>query len=139
MSNIAKELKLAKSDMIAANILYKTSKKEQNNNLHNLVSYHIEQAVEKLILVQITNSNIPKNTVSTINIDIFTLLNISKYYKVKLNIPELIINNRQELADWQLRPRYDYSMKFSTSKLEIYLETLEKWYSELEIIYNSNL
>lgn len=86
--------------------------------------YHLQQAAEKLIKIQIYNSAQKVDNSKVFKHDISQLVSYAKTIGVKLIVPSYIITQGPRLTSWEAEGRYDVHVV-------VRIDTLEKCYEEV--------
>ncbi len=134
-------LSKALSDLIVARQAidtYKTNTKLKD--MKNMASYHVQQAIEKVLKYSIYNSQSQNGNkiqeLYTHNLDL-----LIKNYCVKygITVPKKIVKNAKEYTRWEAESRYslNYSIRID-SIVSAMIET-EDWLVSLKPSYKSNV
>ncbi|MGL5675282.1 MAG: HEPN domain-containing protein [Cellulosilyticaceae bacterium] len=112
---------LAEADYKFAKMNFEYLKTTSDDMFVNMIAYHIQQAVEKLLkyLIEVKGKRYPKTHDITELIDACEPLNIT--------IPEEIINNDVLITKWCTQTRYNINFKASIRKIELLLPVVEEW------------
>lgn len=103
-SEISKGIILA--DVITAKQAIEYFKESKNKDIKNIGAYHIQQAVEKLIKLQIYDSGKKIDNSKTYTHSIKKLIKYGEELGLGLNIPKPIAENAQMITDWEAGSRY---------------------------------
>lgn len=95
-------------------------------------AYHLQQAAEKLIKIQIYHSNSPIDMKKIYKHSINDLIIYANDLGVTLMIPEYVSKNRLQISSWEAEGRYDVHMVVKITQLEKCLYEIEEWINELE-------
>ena len=129
-------LDLAISDYNAAVILFNSLTQVTDENIINLASYHLEQAVEKAIKFVIENNGheFPK----THNIE--SLISYAKENDIDLYLNDYIIDHSEMFSAWEAKTRYviDYlvdkeKVEKSIPHVSRYLDDVVEYETETEL------
>ncbi len=124
-----------KADIILAEKAVESSA-EQNPRfakyLRGQAAYHVQQAVEKLIKIQLYNSGNQLDLSKIYKHSISSLLSYADDMGIVINVPALIRKNDELVTSWEAEGRYDVHLVVRTDTLRKYIETLKKWYESLE-------
>ena len=124
---------LIKADLIMAKQgLEKYKENTKIKNLKNMVAYHIQQAVEKMIKIQIYHSGKPYDNKSIYTHDINNLIVYSRLIGVKLVIPKVIEDNCMTITDWEAGSRYDIKFSVRVDTLETYIGVCDEWMKQIK-------
>ena len=107
-------------------------------DMKNLASYHVQQAIEKMLKYSIYNKQSGKSTqeLYTHNLEMLIKSECSKY---GIDVPKKIVKNAKEYTRWEAESRY--ALKYSvrvTSIISALVET-ENWLIELKPSYEKNI
>ena len=114
---------------------------ESNKNLKdmkNLASYHVQQALEKMLKYCIYNKQ-PSGTVKELYTHDLDKLIRDHCNKYGISVPKKIVKNANEYTRWEAESRY--ALKYSvrvTSIISALVET-ENWLIELKPSYEKNI
>lgn len=123
---------IIKADLIMAKQGLEKYKENKNiKDLKNMVAYHIQQAVEKMIKLQIYNSGKAYDNKSIYTHDINNLIVYAKLIGVELVIPKLIEENSMTITDWEAGSRYDMKFSVRVDTLEKYMGVCEEWIKQI--------
>lgn len=106
-------------------------KKNSESGMKRLAAYHIQQAAEKLIRIQINKYLVDTQEKPFQMHDIGELIRIAESLNRKVYIPNSIRKNCNMLTEWEYHTRYtiDYFLSIVTVK-KLYKECLD-WYNIL--------
>ncbi len=127
---------LIKADIIAARQAIEYYKEHNVKDIKNVAAYHLQQAAEKLIKIQIyvKAENYDNASLYTHNIE--KLIAYAQSLNVDVTIPKYIDDNSLVLTSWEAGSRYDVGFQTRIDTLNKALDEIEKWYNEL---YNSGI
>lgn len=124
---------IIKADLIMAKQgLEKYKENTKIKDLKNMVAYHIQQAVEKMIKIQIYKSGIAYDNKSIYTHDINNLIVYARLIGVDLVIPKAIEDNCMTITDWEAGSRYDIKFSVRVDTLEKYLEVCNAWIEKIK-------
>lgn len=118
---------IIKADIIAAKQAIEYFEANGNRNIKNVAAYHLQQAAEKLIKIQIyaNCSNINYSQLYTHNLERLILYADSS--GVELIIPDYIREHSLQITDWESGSRYDVGFSVRIDTLKKTYEVLSKW------------
>ena len=107
-------LDLAISDYNAAVILYNNIKEVTDENIVNMASYHLEQAVEKAIKFVLENNgyDYPKSH------NIESLISFAQTNDIHLYLNDYIVDHAEMFSSWEAKTRYVLDYLVDIKKLE---------------------
>jgi HEPN domain-containing protein len=110
--------------------VYKNNTKLKD--IKNMCAYHLQQAVEKLIKIQIYKSGIKYDDKSMYSHNISSLLSYANSIGVSILIPQSIFDNSTIISTWEAGSRYDLHFAVRIDTLEKSLAVVEKWYYQVK-------
>ncbi len=118
---------IIKADIIAAKQAIEYFEANGNRNIKTVAAYHLQQAAEKLIKIQIyaNCSNINNSQLYTHNLERLILYADSS--GVELIIPDYIREHSLQITDWESGSRYDVGFSVRIDTLKKTYEVLSKW------------
>lgn len=98
----------------------------------NISAYHIQQAVEKLIKIQIysiVGGSSVNRALYTHNID--ALILFCESHNLSCIIPKYVRENSARISEWEVSGRYDLRFSVNVKSLENALEVTVVWFKQL--------
>lgn len=129
-------MSLIKVDIIAAKQAIEYYKEHSIKDIKNIAAYHLQQAAEKLIKIQIYVKADNYDNVSLYTHNIEKLIAYAQSLNINVAIPKYIDDNSLILTSWEAGSRYDVGFQIRIDTLIKSLEEIENWYNEL---YNSGI
>jgi len=123
---------LIRADIVMGRQGIELYKKDGIKEVKNSAAYHIQQAVEKLIKIQVYRSGIAYSNSALYIHNLSKLIAYAEGIGVKLDIPSEIRANAIKITDWEAGSRYDMSFSVRIDTLEKYQSLTEKWYQSLK-------
>ena len=121
------------ADIVVVRKLLAEIEEEKNNKyLKNSAAYHIQQAAEKMIKIQIYQSGKTYQNHAVYTHNLVRLTQYAESIGVVLNMPKYIADNLILITSWEVRGRYDMHMSVRIDRLKHCHEVIEKWYEELK-------
>ena len=125
-------MNMALADIKSAEAILKDSPNTQiPKYMKGLCAYHLQQAAEKLIKIQIYSTGIPVNNARMYKHALIALLQYAQSLGIVINIPKYISNNAKTITDWESLGRYDIHVVVRTDTLNKCLKILNEWYEDL--------
>ena len=124
-------MSMALADIKLVETVCINSKEAVPKYLKGQCAYHLQQAAEKLIKIQIYCSGVPINNAKIYKHSIIALLQYAQQLNVNINVPKAIISNAQTITDWEALGRYDLHIVVRTDTLKKYYTVISEWYDEL--------
>ena len=129
-------MSLIKADIVADKQANDYYEKSNLKDIKYVAAYHLQQATEKLIKIQIYSKadNLNYSNLYTHNIE--KLLAYSEKLNISICIPKYIDDNSLVLTEWEAGSRYNVGFQIRINVLKKTLDEVEKWYEE---VYNTGL
>jgi len=122
---------LIKADLIMAGQGIKLYRENEIKEVKNQAAYHLQQAVEKLIKIQVYTSGCAYNNRSMYIHNISSLSSYADSLGFNVDIPTEIRNNAVMISDWEVSGRYDIHFSIRINTLEKFHEIIYDWYKRL--------
>lgn len=133
MSEMTLSMGVVLADIVVVRkLLIEIDNGNNNRYLKNNAAYHIQQAVEKMIKIQIYESGIQYKNHAVYTHNLVQLSQYAKSIGVVLNIPQYIADNLILITSWEVRGRYDMHLTVRIDRLRHCYEVIEMWYNELK-------
>lgn len=126
-----------KADIVLAEKAVEVSKSQKAHYakyLRGQAAYHLQQAAEKLIKIQLYRSGKVLDHAKIYKHSIGSLLTYADDSNINLLVPAIIRKNAELLTAWEAEGRYDVHIVVRTDTLEKYLQVINQWYAELSAI-----
>lgn len=129
-------MSMIKADIIAAKQAVEYYNQNKIKDIKNVAAYHLQQATEKLIKIQIyaNAKKIDNSGIYTHNIE--KLLTYTQSLKIDISVPKYIEENSLIITEWEAGSRYNVGFQIRIDSLEKALSEIGKWYDSL---YESGL
>lgn len=103
---------------------------EQNGirEIKNMTAYHLQQAAEKLIKIQIYRSGVEYNNKQLYIHNLVSLIRYAKSLGIEILIPKEIDENALDITDWEAGSRYDLHFSIRIDKLKKIYSVIWNWY-----------
>lgn len=124
-------MSIIKADLLMARQGIELYKNKEIKEVKNQVAYHLQQAAEKLIKIQVYSSGCEYNNRSMYVHNISTLASYADSLGIDMYIPTDVRNNSVVISDWEASGRYDLHFNVRINTLEKYYEVIDKWYERL--------
>ena len=100
-------------------------------DVKNQAAYHIQQAAEKLIKIQIyaNAKNVDNRSMYTHSLD--RLIRYAETENIPMIIPKYVSDKRSMLTDWEAGSRYDLNFSVKISSLTRAYQEISDWYDAL--------
>lgn len=122
---------LIKADIIAAKQAIEYFKEHNAKDIKNIAAYHLQQAAEKLIKIQIYAKAESYDNASMYTHNIEKLIAYAQSLNIDVVVPKYIDNNSLILTNWEAGSRYDVGFQIRIDTLNKASEEIEKWYDDL--------
>lgn len=120
---------LIKADIIAAKQAIAYFEDNKIRDIKNIAAYHIQQAMEKLIKIQVYCKSNDYDNHKLFNHNIEKLILYAETLDIDLYVPKYVRDNSLVITDWEAGSRYDVGFS-------IRIDTLKKAFNEAECWYN---
>lgn len=123
---------IIRADIIMAKQAIKVYKENPKlKDVKNMCAYHIQQAVEKLIKIQIYKSGMQYDNSAMYTHNISALINYAHSKGIKVYIPEFVNDNAAIITKWEAGCRYDLHFSIRVDTLEKYIAVVQQWYHDV--------
>ena len=122
---------LIKADIIAAKQAIEYFKEHNAKDIKNIAAYHLQQATEKLIKIQIYAKSDNYDNASMYTHNIEKLIAYAQALNIDVAVPKYIDNNSLILTSWEAGSRYDVGFQIRIDTLEKTLAEIDNWYDKL--------
>ncbi|MCD8021746.1 MAG: HEPN domain-containing protein [Lachnospiraceae bacterium] len=122
-------MSIVRADIIAADKVLIELKSNNLKQLKSIAAYHIAQASEKLIKIQIYQSGVPISNKSMYTHNLLSLANYAASLGADIYIPRYFKSKLQELTDWEVKGRYDIHYVVRIDVLTRSLKEVQDWYN----------
>ncbi len=129
---------IIKADIIMASQGIELYKNNEIKEVKNQAAYHLQQAIEKLIKIQVYNSGCAYNIRSMYVHNISTLTRYADSLNISVDIPAEIRNNAIMISDWEASGRYDIHFTVRVDTLEKYHRIVSEWFERIKRSGNNN-
>ena len=118
---------IIKADIIAAEQAVSYFEEHNIRDIKNVAAYHIQQATEKLIKIQIYEkaSNINNQSMYTHNIE--SLILYADSLNIDITVPKYFKDNSLIITDWEAGSRYDVGFSIRIDTLKRAISELNEW------------
>ncbi len=100
--------------------------------LKGQVGYHLQQAAEKLIKIQIYKSGKKVDYSRLYKLDIKYIIDYAGSKGISLVIPNYVVKNSMIISSWEAEGRYDVHIVVKYSQLEKAYSVISEWYQQME-------
>ena len=112
----------------------KSQKPRYAKFLRGQAAYHLQQAAEKLIKIQLYNSKQKLDNAKIYKHGIGSLLSYSDDMGISIFVPASILKNDELLTSWEAEGRYDVHIVVRTDTLQKYLREITDWFDKVSSI-----
>lgn len=123
---------LIRADVLMAKQGIELYKERKIKEIKNTVAYHIQQASEKMIKIQVYRSGCTYSSSTLYIHNLPKLISYAESIGVKLVIPDEIRANALMITDWEAGSRYDLQFVVRIDTLEKYHQVIDHWYNDLK-------
>lgn len=100
--------------------------------LKGLAGYHLQQASEKLIKIQIYHSNAEIDNSKIYKHKLYELIGYANSLGINIIVPQYINKNAITISSWEAEGRYDIHVVVRVDTLKICLQQVKDWYDEVK-------
>lgn len=122
-------MELIKADITASEKMIEEYKLNKYKSSKNISAYHLQQAAEKLIKIQIYKLAKPDANLKLYTHNISALLKQAEINDIVIYIPPYIRKNSMIITTWEASSRYDFDFS-------VRIDTLEKTHKEISLWYD---
>ncbi|MBQ8418123.1 MAG: HEPN domain-containing protein [Phascolarctobacterium sp.] len=119
---------LIKADILMAKQGIRLFEQNGIREIKNMTAYHLQQAAEKLIKIQIYRSGVEYNNKQLYIHNLVSLIRYAKSLGIEILIPKEIDENALDITDWEAGSRYDLHFSIRIDKLKKIYSVIWKWY-----------
>ena len=94
--------------------------------------YHLQQAAEKLIKIQMYESGVQLNNAKIYRHSLDDLISYAASLGIQLNVPKWINRKKYTITNWKAQGRYDIHFVVRMDTLKKCQNELTQWYHELK-------
>ena len=94
--------------------------------------YHLQQAAEKMIKIQIYASRLPLNNVRMYRHSLDDLITYAESLGITLDIPNWVKLKKFTISGWEAEGRYDLHFVVRLDTLQRCIKELQTWYKRLK-------
>ena len=128
MGQIEADLFMAESAMEKAT----TMSSKSGKFFRGQAGYHLQQAIEKMIKIQIYESGLQLNNARMYRHSLDDLMTYAQSLNISLDIPKWIRQKRFAISAWEAEGRYDLHFVVRLDTLQRCHEELQQWYKRLK-------
>ncbi len=124
-----------KADLVAAERIMseaKESKPKLAKYLKGQAGYHLQQAAEKLIKIQIYKSGRKIDYSKLYKHDLQFIINYAVSNGINLVVPDYVMKNAMVISSWEAEGRYDIHVVVKYPQLEKAFSVISEWYRQME-------
>lgn len=122
---------IIKADIIMAKQGIDLYNNKKIKEIKNQTAYHLQQAIEKLIKIQVYSSGVEYNNRSMFVHNIDSLTSYVDSLGISADIPNDIRENALIISDWEASSRYDLHFSVRIDTLEKFYDITLNWYKRL--------
>lgn len=122
---------LIKADIIMARQGIELYKNNEIKEVKNQAAYHLQQAAEKMIKIQIYKSGVPYENKSLYVHNLKVLIHYAERLDFGVYIPDYFKKNALIISDWEASSRYDIHFSIKITSLEKCYNEIVKWHDKL--------
>lgn len=122
---------IIKADIVTAeqSILY--FKEHKIKDIKNIAAYHLQQAIEKLIKIQLYDATAQLDNTRLYTHNIEALLAYADDMQIPVIVPAYVRENALTITKWEAGSRYGLGLSLRIDSLEKCTNIVSKWYEEV--------
>ncbi len=122
---------IIRADLVAARQAIEYFQNKGIRDIKNIAAYHLQQAAEKLIKLQIYKSvsDVNNSQMYTHNLD--RLILYSESMGVRIHVPDYIREHSVQISDWEAGSRYDVGFSIRIDTLKKAYDVISRWEKEV--------
>ena len=122
---------IIRADLVAARQAIEYFQNKGIRDIKNIAAYHLQQAAEKLIKLQIYKSvsDVNNSQMYTHNLD--RLILYSESMGVRIHVPDYIREHSVQISDWETGSRYDVGFSIRIDTLKKAYDVISRWEKEV--------
>ena len=118
---------LIRADIIAARQAIEYFEQNGVKDIKNVAAYHLQQAAEKLLKYQISQSLDKVNHHRMYTHDLSRLIEYADSEGLTLFVPDFIRDHINSITDWEAGSRYDIGFSVRIDTLKKCYDVIEQW------------
>lgn len=122
---------LIKADLLMAKQGIELYENHEIKEIKNQTAYHLQQAAEKLIKIQIYRSEVSYNNKALFVHNLKALINYAENLQISFEVPEYVKKNALFISDWEASSRYDLHFSIKITSLKKCYEEIDTWYQRI--------
>ena len=123
---------LIRADIIAAKQAIEYFESKKIRDMKNIAAYHLQQAAEKLIKIQIYEQCDQVNNIQMYTHQIEKLIVYADSLNINVIIPEYIRENSLVITAWEAGSRYDIGFSIRIDTLKKCCMVIEDWMKQVK-------
>ncbi|MBQ7496883.1 MAG: HEPN domain-containing protein [Selenomonas sp.] len=122
---------IIRADLVAARQAIEYFQNKGIRDIKNIAAYHLQQAAEKLIKLQIYKSvsDVNNSQMYTHNLD--RLILYSESMGGRIHVPDYIREHSVQISDWEAGSRYDVGFSIRIDTLKKAYDVISRWEKEV--------
>ncbi|SEH32786.1 HEPN domain-containing protein [Selenomonas sp. KH1T6] len=122
---------IIRADLVAARQAIEYFQDKGIRDIKNIAAYHLQQAAEKLIKIQIYKSvsDVNNSQMYTHNLD--RLILYAESGGIRIHVPDYIREHSVQISDWEAGSRYDVGFSIRIDTLKKAYDVISRWEKEV--------
>ena len=129
--NMDLSMALIKADILMAKQGISLFEQDGVREVKNMTAYHLQQAAEKLIKIQIYRSGVEYDNRKLYVHNLVSLIKYAQSLNICVSIPQEIDENALLISDWEAGSRYDIRFSIRIDTLKKIYNVIMDWYQEV--------
>ena len=123
---------LIQGDILTAKQAIDYYEKRKNKNIKNVAAYHLQQAAEKLIKIQIYR-NIAAPDYSKLYVhNLEKLIEYAESLGIEIIVPDYVRKNSLLITGWEAGSRYDICFSIRIDAIKKAYDVIAGWYRQIK-------
>lgn len=122
---------IIRADLVAAEQAIQYFRTHKTKDIKNVAAYHLQQACEKLIKIQIYDASVKIDNAKLYTHNLVALLSYAEDKNINIVVPDYIKDNALEITKWEAGSRYGLGISVRINSLEKCLAIGKEWSEEV--------
>ena len=122
---------LIQGDILTAKQAIDYYEKRKNKNIKNVAAYHLQQAAEKLIKIQIYRNTAAPDYSKLYVHNLEKLIEYAESLGIEIIVPDYVRKNSLLITGWETGSRYDICFSIRIDALKKAYNVIAAWYRQI--------
>lgn len=123
---------IIRADLLAADRAIEEYKKSGFKEIKSIAAYHLQQAAEKLIKIQIYSQIGEPDDYQLYTHNLEKLIIYANKENLQIDVPQYVRNRSQEITRWEAASRYDLDFSIRIDTLEKASKEMNAWLERIK-------